>query len=113
MRRNSHSLSPKSIRCTAGFAVSLGSTAIHYSEGKPEMNKQLSNYEVTFRRDPLLGWWFWTAKTPNGETLKGPLIGGCPGKGVAEHDAARRIELHAAKETVDGQALVNRVAATS
>lgn len=70
------------------------------------MGKALSDYKVTFRRK-----WHWTATTPDGEVLKGPLLGVCVAKETAERDAARRIELHAAKETVDGDTLVRRVPA--
>ena len=75
------------------------------------MKNQLSEYQVTFSRDPVFGFWSWSAKAPNSETLKGPLLGSCIAKKNAESDAARRIELHAGKETVNGQALVDRLSA--
>lgn len=71
---------------------------------------ELSEYEVTFRRDPMFGFWSWTAKAPTGDTLKGPLLGLCSMKPSAERDAVRRITMHLEAETVDGQALVDRVA---
>lgn len=70
----------------------------------------LDGYNVTFVRDAFFGFWRWEAETPGGESLSGPLFGLCALKENAEKDAARRIRMHAERETVNGTALLARVA---
>lgn len=68
----------------------------------------LSEYEITFRRNPLIGLWSWTAITPDGRTLTS--FGISASKGSAEADALQRIEKDRATETIRGDELAARVA---
>lgn len=69
----------------------------------------VSEFTVTFRRDPIFGFWSWAANA--GETkLRGPLMGSCVSKEGAERDALRRLRLHCDRYELSGDELAERAA---
>jgi hypothetical protein len=73
------------------------------------MPNSLSNYDVTFIQNGLLGTWHWTAKqSPDGAVLSS--FGLFVSKASAEVDALRQIERHEARETINAAQLRRRIA---
>ena len=68
-----------------------------------------ADYQITFRRDPLMGLWSYEIRTPDDRTLHS-LLGVSMSKEHIERRALRHIELDSATETVSGADLAQRMA---
>lgn len=67
----------------------------------------VSDFKITFKRDPFFGFWFWIAKG-KGIKLNGPSFGMCVTKEGAERDALRRLRLYCDEYKLSGAELEGR-----